>query len=318
MALMKKSTEKVLSAKINSLNRDSWDEVVAAFESDLYRRGQSEATINGYGACLNVFSRFYQDYLKKPGPYVEKLQKTDCRTYINYLRQDRQLAVTTINRHITVLRSFSKFIFAKGLSPHFLADGLKTYRPKAQKEIPSLSKKEVRRLVAAVDLNGRNGYRNLAILQLLLQCGLKVGELVRLSRDEVTLHKTTGKIRIRNEKGVLEREIPLNLTIRKALWGYLNIRGPIASHDPLFVSERQRRMSIAAVQHMIKRMLCIIGREDLSTYDLRHYFAMEFYSRSGELKATQYVLGHSDINTTARYAKVTANEIQETIDAMDS
>lgn len=315
---MKIPTEKTLSAKINSLNRDSWDEVVAAFESDLYRRGQSGSTIKGYGACLNVFSRFYQDYLKKPGPYVEKLQKTDCRAYINHLRQDRHLAVTSINRHIIVLRSFSKFIFAKGLTRELLAEGLKTYRPQAQKEISSLSKIEVRRLVATVNLNGRNGYRNLAILQLFLQCGLKVGELVRFSRDEVTLHKTTGKIRVCDEKGVLEREIPLNQTVRKALWDYLNTRGPIAGHDPLFVSERQRRMSIAAVQHMIKRMFCIIGREDLSTCDLRHHFAMEFYSRSGELKATQQVLGHSDINATARYAKVTEREIQETIDAMGS
>ena len=157
-----------------------------------------------------------------------------------------------------------------------------------------------------------------AILQLFLQCGLRVGELVRLSRDDVTLHKTTGSLKVRDEKGKSEREIPLNKSARKALQDHLNERGPIAGLDPVFISERQRRISVPAVQHMIKRVFCLAGREDLSTHHLRHHFAFEFYSRSKKLTATQQVLGHSDINTTARYARATAMEIEETIDAMDS
>lgn len=93
----------------------------------------------------------------------------------------------------------------------------------------------------------------------------------------------------------------------------MDIRGPIAGRDPVFVSERQRRISIAAVQHMIKRILCHAGRDDLSTHDLRHHFAFEFYARSGNLTATQQVLGHSNINTTARYTRATSREIQEII-----
>ncbi len=315
---MSAKTDQTFNEKKIPLNDDSWDEVIAAFESDLYRRNQSEATINTYGACLNIFSHFYRDHLKKPGPYIARLQETDFNAFIDYLRHDRHLSAASINRHVAALRSFSKFIFAKKIHRHLIANGLKTYRIQAKKDVSRLSKAEVRRLVTAIDLNGRNGYRNLAILQLFLQCGLRVGELVRISRDDVTLHKTTGKIRVRDEKETTEREIPLNLTVRRALLDYLDVRGPIAGHAPLFISERQRRMSIAAVQHMIKRILCLSGREDLSTHDLRHHFAIEFYLRSGSLPATQQVLGHSDINTTARYARATNREIQEAIDAMGS
>jgi site-specific recombinase XerD len=123
---------------------------------------------------------------------------------------------------------------------------------------------------------------------------------------------------VRDEKETAERDVPLNKTVLKALADYLEIRGPIAGHNPVFISERGHRMSVAAVQHMIKRLLCHAGRDDLSTHDLRHHFAFEFYSRSGKLTATQQVLGHSDINTTARYARASGKEIRETIDALDS
>lgn len=311
------NSNKTLKKKKFPFNIDSWSEVAAAFENDLFRRNQSDATITTYGACLNVFSDFYLQQLNKPGPYVTRLQETDLIAFIDYLRHDRQLSAASMNRYIAALRSFSKFLFINKLHRKMLANSLKTFRVQAQPYAPRLSKAEIRRLVTAIDLNGRNGYRNLAILQLFLQCGLRVGELVRLSRDDVILHKTTGKVWVRDEKGRGDRTIPLNTTVRQALWQYLDTRGPMAGHDPFFISERQGRMSVAAVQYMIKRCLCQAGREDLSTHDLRHHFAFEFYAHSGKLTATQQVLGHRDINTTARYAKATEAEIQGAIDDMD-
>lgn len=298
-------------------NTDSWREVTAAYENDLYRRNQSDATITTYGACLNVFSHFYLHHLDKPGPYAARLQEKDLSAFIDYLLYERRLAAASMNRYIAALRSFSKFLLVNGLNRKMLASGLKTFRVHAKPELPRLSGAEVRRLVTAIDLNRRNGYRNLAILQLFLQCGLRVGELVRLSRDDVTLHKTSGKVRVRDDKGRGDRVIPLNKTVRQALWQYLDTRGPVDGHEPFFISERQSRISVAAVQHMIKRCLCQAGREELSTQDLRHHFAAKFYARSGKLTATQKVLGHKDINTTARYAMATDAEIQGAIDGMD-
>lgn len=314
---MGKKHDQELNKKKLLINIDSWREVTAAFENDLYRRSQSDATITTYGACLNVFSHFYLHNLDKPGPYVARLQEKDLTAFIDYLWLERQLAAATMNRYVAALRSFSKFLLLNGLSRKTLASGLKTFRVHAKPELPRLSGAEVRRLVTAIDLNRRNGYRNLAILQLFLQCGLRVGELVRLSLDDVTLHKTTGKVRIRDDKGRGDRVIPLNKTVRQALWQYLDTRGPVDGHEPLFISERQNRISVAAVQHMVKRCLCQAGREELSTQDLRHHFAAKFYARCGKLTATQQVLGHRDINITARYAMATEAEIQGAIDAMD-
>ncbi len=314
---MAEKTDPILAKKKLPLNIDSWHEVTAAFENDLYLKNQSDATITTYGACLNVFNNFYLHNLKKPGPYVTRLQEKDLSSFIDYLRHERQLTAASINRYIAALRSFSKFLFINGLHRKMLTSSLKTFRVHSDPNPPPLSKAEIRRLVSAIDLNGRNGYRNLAILQLFLQCGLRVGELVRLSLDDVILYQTTGRVLVRDEQRRGGREVPLNKTVRQALLQYLDTRGPVAGHDPLFISERKNRMSVAAVQHMIKRCLSQAGREDLSTHDLRHHFAAKFYAQSRKLGATQQVLGHRDINTTARYAKATDAEIEGAIDALD-
>jgi site-specific recombinase XerD len=294
-----------------------WADGVAAFENDLYRRNCSHATVITYRSCLNIFAEFYRHDLQKPGPYIARLQETDLKTFIDHLRYDRKLSATSINRYVAALRAFSRFILINGRHRTMVAQHLKTYRVDTAKSA-ALSRQELRRLITAVDLNGRNGRRDFAILQLFLQCGLRVSEVVRLSRDDVILHKTVGHILVRNEKGHQDRSVPLNLTVRQAIYDYLNARGPGPGIEPLFISERRRRLSIASVQYMIKKYLSIAGRDDLSAQDLRRHFAQSFYERSGNLTATQKVLGHRDINTTARYTQPSDKHIQATIDALDS
>jgi site-specific recombinase XerD len=144
-----------------------------------------------------------------------------------------------------------------------------------------------------------------------------VSELARLARDDVIIHKSIARLRVRSEKSREERTIPLNKSARRAIEDYLSTRGPVAGSDPLFLSERGQRISIQTVQYLVKKYLCLAGREDLSTHDLRHHFALRFYAQSGQLTATQKVLGHSDINTTARYARTLDEEIEKTIDALE-
>ncbi|BBO86684.1 tyrosine recombinase XerC (plasmid) [Desulfosarcina ovata subsp. sediminis] len=295
---------------------DDWADGVAAFENDLYRCNRSHATVTTYRSCLNAFAEFYRHDLQKPGPYIARLQETDLKAFVDHLRYDRKLSATSVNRYVAALRAFSRFILVDGRHRAMVAQHLRTYRVDTGKNA-ALSSQELRRLITAVDLNGRNGRRDFAVLQLFLQCGLRVSEVVRLSRDDVIVHKTVGHILVRNEKGRQDRSVPLNLTVRRALLDYLDARGPGSGIEPLFVSERRRRLSIASVQYMIKKYLSIAGRDDLSAQDLRRHFAQAFYERSGNLTATQKVLGHRDINTTARYTQPSDRQIQATIDALD-
>jgi integrase/recombinase XerC len=297
---------------------EAWENALAAFENDLYRRERSEKTVVTYGSCLQNFARFYLRELQKPGPYIARLEENDFEAFIDHIQYDRRLSTSSVNRYIAALRSFSSFILLKRWHRRLLSRNLKGYRIDTSRPPASLSRKEVRRMIAAVDEKSRNGPRNMALLQLMLQCGLRVGEIVRLSRDDVTLHKTVGRLRVRAVKPEHERTIPLNATARRALQDHLDALIPGSGSDPLFISERGRRMGVGAVQYLVKKYLCFAGREDLSANDLRNHFAMEFYKRSGKLTATQKVLGHRNINTTTRYARATDQDIQEPIDALDT
>lgn len=296
---------------------EGWDEVLAAFEHDLFGTGRSEPTVTTYASALRVFGRYYCENLKKPGPFASRIQETDLQAFIDHLRKDRLLRPTSINRYVAALRAFAAFLLTKRWHRRDVARHLRTCRVEIPDAPVCLSNNEQKRLVTSVNLNGRNGPRDLAILQLFLQCGLQVGELVRLCRDDVTLHKTTGQVRVRGETGRAERVITLNRTVRMALEGHLDRRGTVAGADPLFLSERRRRISVSTVQQLVKKYLACAGRDDLSVQDLRHQFALAFHARSGKLTATQQVLGHRNINTTARYARATKAEIEDAINRLD-
>ena len=296
---------------------ERFDEALAAFEHALFSRGMAEATVHSYGSSLRLFGRFYTEALKKPGPFVPRLQETDLLGFVDYLRRDRLLKAASLNRNVAALRAFSDFVLRKGWHRRALAEELRPYRLELAAAPPRLSDEERRRLLAMVDLNRRNGHRNRAIVELLLQAGLRVGELVALSRDDVTLLKSTGRVRVRSDKVHGERSVPLKSTTRTALDNYLARRGPVAGHEPLFVSERRQRLSVSAVQQLIKRLLEAIGRDDLSTHALRHDFAQRFHARSGKLTATQQVLGHRSISSTVRYARASDREIEDAIEQMD-
>lgn len=290
-------------------------EALAAFEQHLHGRGRSEATVRTYAGALRGFATFYREELHKPGPYVSRLQETDLHAFIDYLRRDRHLSAASMNRFVVALHAFFRFAPAQQWTKRDLARDLKTYRLHVPEAPGTLTPAEVRRLIAAVDLHGRNGLRNLAVVQLLLQTGLRVSELAALSVGDLTLHKRSGEVRIRGDKGYVERVLPLNTSARRALSDYLESRGRPPAEEPLFLSERSRRLSVVSIQHLVKKYLSCAGREDLSTHDLRHHFASRLYERTDKLTAVQQALGHRNIATTARYAQVTAKEIQEALES---
>lgn len=293
-----------------------WNEVLASLEGDLLRKGRSRHCVSTYSSTLRSFGRFYREELGKSGPYVARLQETDFHAFIDYLRSARHLAASSVNLAIAALRALSRYAVEQHWHKRDIAQELKTYYVAPSAPPTRLSAGELRRLITAVDLNSRNGRRDFALLQLLLQCGLRLGEIPRLTLDDVTLRPTTGRIRVRDEKTRSERSVPLNATARSALQGHLDVRGAGAGGDPLFLSQQGKRISTKTVQYLIKKYLCAAGRSDLCPCDLRHHFALGFYEKIGNLSAVQTVLGHRNITTTARYVRPSEKEISDALEGL--
>ena len=293
-----------------------WDAVLAAFDAWLAGKGRAERTYANYSHALREFATYYRDELKKPGPYPQRLQPTDLHAYIDYLQEKHLLSLASINLRISAMKSFARFLLEERWNRRDIARDVRTFGAVPPPAPSRLTRQETRRLLASVDQNGRNGPRDFAILQLFLQCGLRLGELTQLFAGDVTLGKTAGHLRIRDRKTRAERSVPLDASARKALRDYFATRGEVPGDEPLFPSERGKRISSKSVQHLVKKHLSAAGRADLSVHSLRHHFAAVLYEKTRDLTAVQDLLGHRRITTTARYARRTQEEIAQMVEGL--
>jgi integrase/recombinase XerD len=301
----------------NSSSPKGWNDALAAFEEYLLVKGRAENSVSSYISSLKTFGRFYREELKKPGPYVIRLQETDLHAFVDYLRTSRYMSASTVNCAISAIRAFCRFILEKRWHKRDITGGLRTYYAPPPPRPKGLSIEEVRRLIASVNLNAAHGPRDLAVMQLLIQCGLRVNELTKLLVDDIILHKSSGRIKIRDEKTRSDRFVPLNASARQALRAYLETCGPEVSGDsPLFMSQKRKRLSVKTVQHMIKGYLCAAGRSDMSARDLRHHFALGLYSTQKNLAIVQRLLGHRNIATTVRYIQPTEEELSQAVEEL--
>jgi len=157
--------------------------------------------------------------------------------------------------------------------------------------------------------------RNIAIVEALCSSGMRVGELVRLERGHL-LHEVRGAI-VKYAKGKKEREILFSDQAWRDIQAYLKTRGDGAhtkalARLPLFArhdrgaGSQVLSLSTRSVQNVLIELASraeILERFHLTPHTLRHFFATEFLSETGDLALTQYALGHASPTTTRIYAQ---------------
>ena len=157
--------------------------------------------------------------------------------------------------------------------------------------------------------------RNIAMVEALRSSGMRVGELVRLERGHL-LHDVRGAM-VKYAKGKKEREILLSDQAWNAVQAYLKARGDgaharVLARLPLFArhdrgaGSRVLFLSTRSVQNVLLELASraeILERFHLTPHTLRHFFATEFLSETGDLALTQYALGHASPTTTRIYAQ---------------
>jgi site-specific recombinase XerD len=154
--------------------------------------------------------------------------------------------------------------------------------------------------------------RNYALAQLMLQAGLRVGEVAALRIGDITLHERSGSVRIRAGKGLKAREVPLNATARRAIKHYLAGRGAHAAAESLFLSSRDGAMPVRSIQAVIASLArrARIKRLAVSAHALRHTFALGYLrDNPGKLVELAGLLGHDSLDTTAVYTRPSGDDL---------
>ena len=219
---------------------------------------------------------------------------------------------SSIGRRLSSLRRFYRLAAER----HEVREDptLRVRTPRRPRRLPkSLSEKQVEALLAAPDPATPLGLRDRAMLETLYATGLRVSELVGLTRGRVALD--AGVVRVMG-KGSKERLVPLGEEAVAWIERYLREARPglaaASKDDHVFVTARGAPMTRQAFWALTKRHAARAGiaREALSPHVLRHAFATHLLNHGADLRIVQLLLGHADITTTTIYTHVARERLK--------
>jgi site-specific recombinase XerD len=226
------------------------------------------------------------------------------------------LASRTRKRKVVSIRSFLSFLYQESYIATNIAD--KVILPFTESTLPFvLTQTECDQLRNAC----ADSRRDSAIIELLLQTGIKLSQLIDLTLNDVEFDETEktgdkqkGFMRITSSRGKKERLIPLNTKACIALKDYLEIRGDTES-DNLFLNRFGKLLGERGVEKMLKKYLkkAGVGRATIQT--LRHTFGAQHIAKGTALKTIQEVMGLKDTRSTSIYQtlakEIVTRELQE-------
>lgn len=206
-----------------------------AFERRLRMDDLSPKTIRAYLHDLKLFAQWLEE-IHGGDVSLDRIGTPDLAAFRKHLIQERSHRPATVNRRINSLRAFFNWHQQAHGRPENPALNLRFVRQATKQRPKSLKQTEVLALMReAAQSSHDTSHRNGALLQLMLQAGLRVGEAAGLRRSDLTLQTRSGSVRVTG-KGMKVRDVPLNATARRALVSYLEHVGDADLSEPLFMS----------------------------------------------------------------------------------
>jgi site-specific recombinase XerD len=290
-------------------------------------RGASVYTQRNYRQALQEFSHWHHEE-RQQSPAWEKLQRDDFRGYLRFLGR-QNLGRAAIQLRFCALRTFYKFLIRHGMVG---ASPIKNLAlPKPGRRLPKyLTKQQIIDLFGApVKLMAtprRKGpgrpispsvcLRDVAVLETIYSCGLRVSELCGLRVEDMDW--TEQLVRVRG-KGKKERLVPIGQPALQAIENYWStLKRPPSGPAPVFFAETKTAAPLQPVQlsRRLKQYLAIAGLDPgLTPHKLRHSYATHLLDAGADLRSVQELLGHAHLVTTQVYTHVTTERLKKAYDA---
>jgi len=286
-------------------------------------KGSAFATRQNYLRGIKILIEYYQ---RLP----EDCTVDEIKSYLVYQREQLNIASSTLNVRVCSLKYYFRHIANR------LDLVVKIPNPRVQKFDTEIFTPAEMKII----FKTCRDVRQLLIIQLLFDCGLRIGEVIKLRASD--FDKTCHTITIRNSKGNKTRVVFYGTSLKQTLNQYAKAIGikqaysPVSRFPHLKVSrtfilrnrsfiqsykDSGKPLSISGIQHIIKR---IIRRANLSkrgsAHTLRHTFAVHYLNRGGSIFSLQLLLGHSHISTTLgylKYAKLPDGDRISVLDRLD-
>ena len=274
-------------------------------------RNYSPRTVSSYRRDLVLFRQFLTD--TDAGLDMLTADRDTVRLWVVDM-MDKGQTSTTVNRKLSTLRSFYRFLRIKGITDHSPVQGIKG--PKNKKPLPQFVKEsDMDKLLDDNEINlgeGFMGIRNRTVIAVFYETGMRMAELIGLDDRDIDFGTRTIKVTGKRDK---QRFIPFGKDLEKCLHIYLDARNETFGErdGAFFVNQKGERIPRHQVYLLVKDALSKVSDvSKKSPHVLRHTFATSMLNHDAELGAVKELLGHNSLQTTEIYVHTTFQELKET------
>jgi integrase/recombinase XerD len=278
----------------------------------LAERGLSNNSVEAYLRDVILLGEFFAHAC--PGISLETIELHHLLSFIERVNEEEYAAASQA-RMVSALRSFFSFLTIENEIKENPAVLLEV--PKLQRKLPDvLSLEEINLMIAGIDRSTAEGQRNVAMIETMYSCGLRVSELISLKISN--LYLDVGFIRIIG-KGNKERLVPIGDEAIKLITIYkdaVRSQQTIVKHneDILFLNRRGAALTRNMFFVIVKKAAVEAGiKKNVYPHTLRHSFATHLVENGADLRAVQEMLGHSSITTTEIYTHLDQRFLRETL-----
>lgn len=275
--------------------------LIQEFEGHLQRVELAPATIRNYSADVRGFVRFLRERLNGHLPAIPT--KENFSTYREHLIQATAQSPATINRRLQALRVFGRFLQEKGFSKTNPAQHLQLISNGYEESTPRvLDEDEIAQLIVAIRAGARRSLmrRDYAIIELMLQAGLRVNEVALLTKQDIVATSDGMRLVIQGSAEHHFRQVPLNETLARALRDYLQVRPNLPDVNTLFVSQQGKPLATRSIQRLVEEYANAAQLEDVSAYSLRHTCAKKLLDENSPEAVAKW-LGHKSVESLNKY-----------------
>ena len=274
----------------------------------LYERNYAQGTVVNYKHDVGELQAFIEQENGDLSP--AEVNAKLSRPWIVSL-MDRGYKASTVNRKLSSIRSYFKFLLRKGelkADPSHVLSRLKT-----PKRLPVfLKESEMDRLLDDVDFGeGFEGCRDRMVIEMFYATGMRLSELVGIDDKDVDFYSSVIKVLGKRNK---QRLIPFGKELEESMKHYAHARDEaLPGHEgAFFVGKNGKRLSRATVARIVKRNLSkVTAVKKKSPHVLRHTFATVMLNHEAELGAIKALLGHESLATTEVYTHATFEELKK-------
>jgi len=313
------------------------EEALPRWLEELKANDRARGTIRRYKSAVEGFLIWYSREEHRSLTFAA-LTPIALVGYRNYVQRTQRRATSTVNGQVSALRAWCAWLTEERYLEVNPAKGIKLVGRQEASSREGLNDTQTNALLRQAQAS-RDPLRNTAIVQMLLQTGIRLDECSQLTLDDIEFGERSGRVTIRQGKGNKARTVPLNASARQALADYLAPRWncdptvkvvarswprrePGSPATPLWHSQKRRSLTTSAMRQMIDVLVRDAAVRGLvptsaSAHTLRHTFARNYLAEyPGDVVGLASLLGHTSLDTTRIYSQPTIEQLSTRVEQL--